>query len=323
MKTIIGIQYLRAIAVILVVFTHASVMVNLSLVGATGEEGVDIFFVISGFIMAYSTRRVVESKNKIKETQKFLVRRFIRVVPLYWIALLWAAKLELVKNGLTLNLIQDFLFLTRLHSTGEIWPVLIVGWTLNYEIFFYIVFGLCFVFGYWRYLSLILIFSLLVLMGHIDDSNSVIKQFYTSSIILEFVLGIGVYYLSNKLLLSKTNATILILCAIIILFKDNSGLTRAIADGLPASMIVYSAIILFKDSSFSILNKLGEASYSIYLFHLGIFSLLGHFLVAFKFDITQYPYLVLVLILTALGCGLIIYNYLEKPLLQFLKSKFE
>lgn len=326
MYTISGIQYLRAIAAIMVVFHHASLMVpgadNWSSFGATG---VDIFFIISGFIMAYSTRGFVADGDKINQALVFFRKRIIRVVPLYWIALLWTSKVMIIKNTVDLNLMSDFLFFPRFHSTGNIWPELVVGWTLNYEMFFYLIFSIAMLFGRSRYIFFTFIFLTIIIFSSINTWSSASIIFYTSSILLEFLLGIGVYFLSLKLFFPKNILIFILLVASTLLILDNGSLPRAIADGLPSAVIVYSTLTLFKDTNFKLMSKLGDASYSIYLFHLGAFSLLGHALRIFEWDSQALPSAIFLFLVTCLGImtGLILNKVLEKPLLIFLREKFE
>ena len=328
MNTLSGIQYLRAIAAIMVVFHHASLMVFGSNDGTQfGTAGVDIFFIISGFIMAYSTKGFVVGNDQLQQALHFFRRRVVRVVPLYWIALLWTTKAMFINNEVDLNILSDFLFFPRFyfHSHGAIWPELVVGWTLNYEMFFYLIFAISMLFGVWRYRVFSLVFLILILLGMLTKPTSAAIIFYTSSILLEFMLGVGVYFLSLKKAPNQNVVIIALLLAIFILVLDNGSIPRAVADGFPAAVIVYSTLILFNKTSFSLLNTLGDASYSIYLFHLGVFSLVGHMLRTLEWDIQVLPTVITLFLLVGLGVltGLILNKVLEKPLLRYLRDKFE
>src|SRR6516162_6435510 len=92
-----GIQYLRAVAALMVVAHHARHYFPQGDQWSTfGSRGVDIFFVISGFVMAHSTQGYRADANRRFQSERFLAKRFIRVVPLYWLALLWTSKRHLV-----------------------------------------------------------------------------------------------------------------------------------------------------------------------------------------------------------------------------------
>ena len=165
-QSIEGLQYLRGIAALMVVFYHSrSYFGDVPDWTRIGSRGVDIFFVISGFIMAYATRHLADDVTAIKASLIFLSKRFIRVVPLYWVALLWASSVYWINwvstsgslEELYLNIspelisiAKDFLFIPHLSidedEQGEIFPVLIQGWTLNYEMFFYFIFAIAMLF---------------------------------------------------------------------------------------------------------------------------------------------------------------------------------
>ncbi|MEG8039988.1 acyltransferase [Sphingomonas sp. LR60] len=138
-----NIQYLRAVAALMVVFHHARNPLaggfNPLLGYTIGEAGVDIFFVISGFIML-----TIGVKEQVGT---FISRRLVRIYPLYWIAcfltlfVLIASKKENLFVG---HVIKSFLLIpyyNPIHG-GEIWPILVPGWTLSYELFFYGIFAI-------------------------------------------------------------------------------------------------------------------------------------------------------------------------------------
>jgi hypothetical protein len=148
----LAIQVLRAVAALLVVLLHAfetwGERVDPAAPGVNwdnGAAGVDIFFIISGFVMVISSRRLVDQAGA---WLIFLRHRVVRIVPLYW--LLTTAKIVavLVLGGVVLRTSLDFksvagsyLFLPVTDSAGHFRPVLPVGWTLTYEFLFYLLFA--------------------------------------------------------------------------------------------------------------------------------------------------------------------------------------
>src|ERR1019366_2869669 len=140
------IQYLRGIAALMVVWHHGVgqlATLETYFPFRFGTSGVDLFFVISGFIM------VVTTAGRDVTPTEFIARRFVRVVPLYWVLTLALAATALVAPSLfrsvtltAVSLIQSLLFIPHFSPShaGMIWPVLVPGWTLNYEMFFYVVF---------------------------------------------------------------------------------------------------------------------------------------------------------------------------------------
>jgi exopolysaccharide production protein ExoZ len=105
-----------------------------------GASGVDIFFVISGFVMAHTTRDSTDAVT-------FFRKRIARIVPLYWIALLWTARHALPSPDA--DLLKDFFFVPHWSTEfpNSVNPILRQGFTLNYEMFFYALFALAMIFG--------------------------------------------------------------------------------------------------------------------------------------------------------------------------------
>jgi peptidoglycan/LPS O-acetylase OafA/YrhL len=138
---IISIQLLRAIAALSITYLHCTTAGNYKLF-STGAFGVDIFFIISGFIIAYMV-----SKN----TENFLIKRIIRIVPLYFLATVAMTLTVMFFSGFLDNrtisisgFIKSILFIPGPENSGL--PILIQGWSLNYEMFFYVIMFLCILF---------------------------------------------------------------------------------------------------------------------------------------------------------------------------------
>lgn len=124
-----SIQLLRAVAAIAVVTQHVPIPIF-----GDGLWGVDLFFVISGFIMCHATAR---------SGRNFFLKRIIRIVPLYWLGTLFIYALALtlpqLLNTTTANpvdLLKSLLFIPFIKGGIPV-PIVFQGWTLNYEMFFY------------------------------------------------------------------------------------------------------------------------------------------------------------------------------------------
>lgn len=187
MEKFYGIQALRFIAAALVVVAHATQAVSIRLQGGDGQSywelgtfGVDIFFVISGFIMATTTNRMPGGWVFALE---FMRRRLIRIVPMYWIY----TSLKLLAVGLVAgsstkpfptidHIVASYFLVPYPDASGELWPVLPVGWTLTFELTFYIAFALAIATTRWRamftgaVLAVIAALALLVPAGRGGDS---------------------------------------------------------------------------------------------------------------------------------------------------------
>lgn len=145
-----GIQVLRLVAALLVVVTHATLYTTERLnpglgVWRFGAIGVDIFFVISGFVMMASTRSLVGMPDGWKY---FAMRRITRIVPIYWIATtvklltLLAIPAAVLHATLSSKVLMSYFFLPTRNVDGNVEPLLGVGWTLLFEMAFYTIFAI-------------------------------------------------------------------------------------------------------------------------------------------------------------------------------------
>jgi exopolysaccharide production protein ExoZ len=145
-----GVQLLRFFAAFLVLLTHATFYVATRIDSSVaiwndGAQGVPIFFVISGFVMALSARPLVDESGGYRH---FIRLRLIRIVPLYWavnalkIATLIVFPVSIFGNPDFLNILLSLVFIPSRNADGAIETFYGVGWTLNFEMFFYAVFAL-------------------------------------------------------------------------------------------------------------------------------------------------------------------------------------
>lgn len=210
-----NIQLLRAIAALAVVFGHSGFSVN----GVhTQFQGVPIFFCISGFIMVHISRQSVDD---------FFVKRIIRIVPLYWVAVLafyfWShlglsnppyvwpilwerltqrplGLIDWVSSNHGLNaqtvteILKSLFFVPYKDAAGNFYPLLGVGWTLNLEMYFYALFAISLKLNQKSapIITGILIASVAAISTFLP--SEVIK-FYGKLEVFYFILGMGCYYL--------------------------------------------------------------------------------------------------------------------------------
>lgn len=279
-----------------------------------GYFGVDIFFVISGFIM------VVATHDTNVHPTKFAIRRLVRVVPLYWsftfVFFLLLFCFPSLFNEMILEWTQvwrSFLFLTLSEHYD---PLIFVGWTLEFEIIFYAIFSIA------MFISNRPIRYCSAIVGVIA-----IAQIMQSSIMLEFMFGIVVgiinqYLKQNKPLLGKflVTASLLyfLLTATSLFHPHNNSIDRVIAFGLPASVLVYGCSVVpsvYKN----IATKLGDASYSIYL--VQVFTIPAYFKIANYLNIGGNPdiSIIICVAITAI-VGDQIYRLFELPIHKRLKA---
>ena len=153
-KTIFSLQLLRYLAAIIVVGYHIEESLhdrtsyNIYEFFSYGNIGVDIFFVISGFIIALSTSKI-STDSKPHQTKNFYIKRFIRIVPIYWFYTLLKVAMVLLLPALALrselqieHILSSLFFIPSMAPWGLMQPILPVGWTLNFEMLFYIIFGM-------------------------------------------------------------------------------------------------------------------------------------------------------------------------------------
>ena len=276
------IEALRAISALAVAAFHFQLDVVRALPQAEvpdlirGAAGVDIFFVISGFVIARSAAALPAERG----AGYFFARRLIRIVPLYWsVTLLYLALAALLPdrgNTFTLPLVlTSFAFIPFPRSDGFIQPVIGQGWSLNYEMLFYAIYACCI--GLRRRTAGFLAIGTLALIVIIGlwPSGSPQIEFWTSGIMLEFAAGIALAELHARgLRLARAPAVALTAAGLaLILFAPLTpaefGASRVFWVGIPALLLVGSIALsdrpLIPESRWVIL--LGAASYAMYLLH--------------------------------------------------------
>lgn len=331
-----SLQYLRAIASIMVLCYHINV--QMERMGYHGwspsslASGVDLFFIISGFLM------LVTTNGKKNYTLSFYKKRMIRIVPLYWIVTSLLVFLMIfapstVQSGRPelWHIIASYLFLPAQHPVfPTIEPVLIPGWTLNYEMFFYFVWGLILLApnGFRAPIAGFFLTGLVV-FGTLFPPSNVMMIFYTSTIIMEFIFGviIGVWYLRGGPLPTFAGWPLLIVGFLALLcFNETPPQARFLFWGIPAALIVTGALVLERADAvrkYPVFVLLGDASYSIYLVHgialsaagqiwrrLGLEGLPGHLVLFIVFAI-----------IVAVAAGVMVHLIIERPLLRLMTRK--
>jgi len=280
-----ALQYLRALAALAVVYHHATLQSHdyAAVLPGFGAFGVDVFFVISGFIMVWIAR-------EDDTPGRFMANRIRRVVPLYWFfTLLMAAILLLVPHAFRNSafdaaaLIKSLVFLPHESSAhaGELWPIVAPGWSLNYEMYFYVLFALSLMVPMrWRVATISAAITLVfagavAVAGHMDAGVNetaggqlgALVSFFSESIVYEFVLGmlIGVAYRRGWRLPSSTGWLLAILGLSLLALE--LPILHILRYGVPAALVVIGCLFLaVPHSRFGVL--VGDASYALYLSHV-------------------------------------------------------
>ena len=339
-----SLQYLRALAAILVAIGHAVQIIPIYGRGnivrdlPIGGAGVDIFFVISGFIMCHI------HASRPTSGWAFFKRRLARVGPAYWIVTLATSAAILLVPALfrtsTVDLplfLASMAFLAWPHPMlGEAMPVFLIGWTLNYEFFFYTLFALSiFILPARPWLGVIWVFALCWVAGLVFEPDQPVARFYLHPLTAEFAAGMLIWLAFRKgVLRSPILGVMCILIGMASLIWVNFHIpvgrldsARIVYWGLPAFFLVIGAVCMDaagKTPQSPLWRLLGDASYAIYLIHylvLGLVRFLwGQFALKNLFSD-------ILLILFAVGLSLVasigFYLLIEKPASARLRHMLE
>lgn len=322
-----SIQALRALAAISVVLLHVPFIVR-------GSFGVDIFFVISGFIIAFVGN---------DRPAPFILKRLIRIVPLYWFGTVGILIMALVMPsylGSTkpnpVNLVKSLFFIPYVKEDNSIQPMMFLGWTLNYEMLFYVVFAFCLSFG--RRPGVIICqicFVIVAAIGIMLRPESLPLRAWTDPIVIEFVYGMALYQFWSAKKIAKLPVPLSIaICVALygflvwiesaipdiglrVLQPAAGDAVRPLLFGLPAAALVAVMLAMEDRIRFPALVVLvGDASYSLYLFHPYVVGALER-----SIPVGERPFLFLAATLGfSIMLALVLYAALEKPSRAFLRA---
>ncbi|WP_085646798.1 MULTISPECIES: acyltransferase [unclassified Pseudomonas] len=327
---LISVQALRALAAWAVVCHHfMQIFFDFEARGPIGQlfidkgaVGVDIFFVISGLVIFLST------EGKALPPARFLLYRLFRIVPAYWLYTVLMALLVVFARPLLpdqtvdwSHLLLSLLFIPTENPGGYgIYPTLNVGWTLNYEMLFYVLFAWALLFR--LQVRLLVVAALLFAVCQAWTGFGWVSEFYRSDIVYEFLLGIsiGMFYrrgwIGPALWLPLLGIGAALL-AIYYLPPD----PRLLNWGVPSAVLVMASLALERHVERNrLLKLLGDCSYSVYLMHVLVLSAGGY--LARRYGIN--PYLMFVVCALAIVIGSwLSYEWVEKRSYQWLKARID
>jgi exopolysaccharide production protein ExoZ len=329
-----SLQALRALAATTVVFDHIQYL-------RWGAFGVDIFFVLSGFIMCHISS---------SDSSRFFIKRIIRVVPLYWFCTLGVAAIALLKPGLLLStsfsstaLLKSLFFIPFRRPDHRIAPLLFLGWTLQYEMLFYAIFGtvLKITRKHVRSVTMVAIVLLFAIgkLLRVYHHHFLVLNFYSSFVILEFALGILCYILWARYgaAFRRVHWTALIPAAALSyvffvlmdlhILESYGPALRYVPDfllrGFPASLLLLSFLSLEGRFRFPALVLLiGDASYSLYLLHPYILGVLDRKLFVLDHFSPFTLAVTVVSIAICYACAIVSFKGFERPSNAFLRKLF-
>jgi len=331
--TVLPIQYLRGIAAMMVVWHHAlNQLPGLKTVfpSEVGNYGVDLFFVISGFIMVVTTSR------KAVSPARFVVRRLVRIVPLYWLLTLAGAGLALAAPALfrstevsANHLLASLFFIPHWSPShpGTVWPLLVPGWSLNYEMFFYVVFALALLAPtVWRAPVIVGVLLALVGLGLVfGPFESAVAYSYTSPLMLEFAAGVAlaVLWLRRQWVPARALRVSAVVLGGALLFVDAEMGRHWLLPAVGSMLVVFGCLY---STRLATRNRwglaLGDSSYSLYLSHLFALGLLrwvwGKALPGGAVGAVEGVAFMVVALVVCAAAGWVLYRLVEKPVTVFL-----
>jgi exopolysaccharide production protein ExoZ len=343
--TLKSIQVLRAVAAIGVLTLHAATEKVTFLSGEPGPfknfllgaAGVDLFFVISGFVMVYSSQSLF---GRTDGPRKFFLRRLARIGPLYWavtaviilyIYAVHGAKLWEIYSPA--SLVASFLFWPYPRLDGFAFPVHLLGWTLNFEMFFYAVFAFAILLPRRAAICVVWVaFAALIVIGRYV-ALPLPFQFWANPIILEFCYGMLIALLYRegfRLRPAAAWALGIAACMGLAAMHDPPptwGEWRALFWGIPCAALVASCAL--SESTWRpgpagrFFGLLGDASYSLYLVHPLTFPLV-RWTVGRWFDFSQIPWLYAgIAYVAAIAASVICYLVFERPITRALQRRLK
>jgi exopolysaccharide production protein ExoZ len=328
-----NIQALRAYAALAVVVFHTGFTFPHML--QMGKFGVDIFFVISGYIMA----RICDTDSRC-----FLRRRLIRILPPYWVLTfllflfsLWFPNLLLSTHPDFTEFLKSLFFVPYYRADGLIRPLLFVGWSLNYEMLFYLLVAL----GIYLVPRHPLVFvsgSLLALQSvcSLFAGLGAVPRCYSDKVIFEFVFGILAYAIACRIASSTAvQMRFFSLLALIISLAGMSFLQGVAHSPFPAEWLAMQVLAMLVVLSASLLSQggwdirirwiviVGDASYVLYLVHAYILNLSDR-VFSRHLPWIQMTHASGCLILSAVCvvAAVLLHLKLEKPFVNYLNARF-
>jgi peptidoglycan/LPS O-acetylase OafA/YrhL len=321
---IANLQLVRAAAAIVVVIFHTIIAVQDYGFGPDtifglrgwGFHGVDLFFVISGFVM------VLIQSSKTRTASDFLINRIIRIAPAYWILTAAVFALILIAPGMFRMLTADWTvfirsmtFTTFLSPVKDSPPLLYVGWTLEYEMLFYLIFAASFALRGWlkQFLFAFVLLTIFTL------TNT------TTSVVYEFLLGelCAFYYLSGRTIRHPMAVLALGVVGLNLPFllpqefplpiSEN----RALFFAIPSALVVLGAAFARQTSSRALIVA-GDASYSIYLVQVLAIGFVCKLFTRVA-PSTPAPLVAIATVGGTIFIGLLFHLYVEKPLAMHLQ----
>jgi peptidoglycan/LPS O-acetylase OafA/YrhL len=341
MEINLGIQVVRALATLVVAATHFSLDFN-KIVGPSsvlpefmsyGYVAFDFFFVISGFVLVYASESLFGTRSG---PRIFYLRRLIRIIPMYWLAtalyvLVAFAVPSLGKTYSLQSIVGSFLFIPVPRLDGVMQPVVGQGWTLNYEMYFYILFAVSVAAA--RRMAVLIASILIVIsvgIGQIFPLATAFEYWF-KPFLIEFIFGmtLGLLFREGYRVPPWVGWLLVVAGLAILAFgpsQRGDSMLRGIHIGGTVAVVVAGFTLgdLFRPGpAMRFVTLLGDATYSLYLFHSFPNRAVLHGARWLGMDLNAAPLLLLAiaLVLSTL-LAIVMYIYIEAPTTRGLRRWF-
>jgi exopolysaccharide production protein ExoZ len=326
---LLNVQGLRGLAALMVALCHSErILAGVGLQDSLswGGAGVAVFFVISGFIMVRICR--VSPTTPMR----FMIHRIKRVMPLYWlmttavfVLVLIAPALFKNTSGNWIEYVKSLLFIPFRKGEGY-QPMLFVGWSLNLEMFFYVIFAFSLNLRSCAAAAMTAMTFLTVLVGLpiLWPDRSPILALYQQPIMLDFVAGMGlalIYPAAGRL-----RGRWAVVAASVLVAVGLAGIVARVEVDLSATSLT-AGVLWFERLGLTCkiraVRLLGDSSYSLYLLHP--FILLPIAALAVRYHLHGAPVILawlVAMVVTVFG-AVVCYLLVEKPVANWLKGRFE
>ena len=339
----------RAVAAIMVVLFHLGSVIALdkyfgysafSIPFSFGDSGVEFFFVLSGFIIYAAHRSDISKPHKFNA---YIKKRLIRIYPTYWIIFLPIFFIALVIPSLSGTVPHDWMIIIKslllvpqdksiVGGTGA--PVIIVAWTLQYEMFFYLLFAFL-ILNRWLFFVILGMISFIYFYNFFTKFDSFPLDFLSKNYILLFSFGVIVSIIHNSKKLDKNHAIICLSIGLVfftsisvdkVLQVNFFETWRVVLYGLASSLIVLGLVQL-EDNDYVIggqnsIQLLGNSSYALYLIHFPLISLLCKLCLFIQLDNLGVVGAIVAFIVIFCSCliaSVVFHLWIEKPVGAYLK----
>lgn len=267
--------------------------------------------------------------GKVYDAKRFFKKRIIRIYPIYWLlALLYIAVNTAIGAGYDFS---PYSLMSSLLLFPDNAPLIIgPAWTLSYELYFYLMFGFAMMFGLLRGILLLSAFFIVAMgYGLITSPADEAMALATNSLLIEFLFGVWIAYITAQYQLPKWSGIVALLLSLglfgVGLLLGYESLPSAVIWGIPSALLIFGVVVLeryYQPAFVEKLSPLGDSSYTLYLAHILVITLLA--LAAKASGLASVPVLLMTMIFTAMAIGLshLFHLKIEAPMTRALNRWF-